>query len=69
MSGSEHPRELPMRLHHIFGGRPLSHEALEKQFAGMGMTVVGSSPEKLAELIRTETVKLKAVATSSGITS
>ena len=56
MSDSKYLRELPTRLHHIFGGRPLPYEALKKR------------PEKLAELIRTETVKPKAVATSSGST-
>ena len=55
MSGSKYLRELPTRLHHIFGGRP-PYEALKKH------------PEKLAKLIRMETVKPKAVATSSGIT-
>jgi tripartite-type tricarboxylate transporter receptor subunit TctC len=45
----------------------LADEALKKQFAGMGMATVGSSPEKLVELIRKETAKLKTVAASSGI--
>jgi len=45
----------------------LADEALKKQFAGMGMVPVGSSPEQLVEQIRTETARLRAVAVSSGI--
>jgi tripartite-type tricarboxylate transporter receptor subunit TctC len=46
----------------------LADDALKTQFAGMGMVTVGGSPEKLLELMRTETAKLKTVAASSGIT-
>lgn len=45
----------------------LADEALKTQFASMGMVPLGSSPERLAEQIRTETARLKAVAASSGI--
>jgi len=60
------PADVRSRLS-VAVGHILADESLKKQFAGMGMVPVGSSPEQLVEQIRTETAKLRAVAASSGI--
>ncbi|MEJ7929376.1 tripartite tricarboxylate transporter substrate binding protein [Ramlibacter sp. AN1015] len=47
----------------------MKDEALQKQFASMGLVPVGSTPEQLVSQIRTETSKLREVAVQSGIVS
>jgi tripartite-type tricarboxylate transporter receptor subunit TctC len=47
--------------------RILQDETLKAQFTNMGLVPVGSTPEQLVEQIRSETAKLKAVASSTGI--
>jgi tripartite-type tricarboxylate transporter receptor subunit TctC len=45
----------------------MKDDELRKQFLGMGMVAVGSTPEQLVDKIRSETAALKAVADASGI--
>ena len=40
----------------------LAEPEIQRRLAGMGMTLVGSSPEQLVQTIRTETDKLRAIA-------
>ena len=55
------PAELQARLNAAIR-TVLAEPDIQRKLSGMGMTLVGSSPEQLVQTIRTETDKLRAIA-------
>jgi len=55
------PAEIQARLNAAIR-TVLAEPDIQRRLAGMGMTLVGSSPEQLVQTIRTETDKLRAIA-------